>query len=368
MKNQWELKWNEDIDYLRDNLIERHKNLFFNVSREEFENNIKELKLKINTLDYDEMKVELSKVVSSVRDAHTAIAFPINKYLPLKFYYFSDGIYIIGVTKGYEDLLYKKVNKIEDTNINHVLQELSKMISYENQYFLKAQSVKYLQAAEVLYGLLTCDDMDKIKITVEDKEVEVLTVTSSDLEYIENNNIPIYARRPNENYWWKFLEDDGIMYIKYNSCREQGDISIKEKIDETIKFIEHKNITKATIDLRNNLGGDSDLINPLIEFIKSSKVINIKENLTVIIGRETFSSALLNAYRFKWETNGFIVGEPSGGKPNCYGEILRFTLPNSKFMVSYSTRFYKLIEDDNVMALYPDKIIEERIDDYTLMN
>jgi len=59
-----------------------------------------------------------------------------------------------------------------------------------------------------------------------------------------------------------------------------------------------------------------------------------------------------------------LIGEPTGGKPNCYGEILRFNLPNSKFNVSYSTRYYKVIEDDSVDALYPDKIVEETIDDF----
>ena len=91
---------------------------------------------------------------------------------------------------------------------------------------------------------------------------------------------------------------------------------------------------------------------------------NKKENLKVIIGRETFSSALLNAYTFKNSTNAKIIGEPSGGKPNCYGEILRITLPNSKLVITYSTRFYKLIEDDLVMALYPEEIFLESIEDY----
>ena len=45
------------------------------------------------------------------------------------------------------------------------MEDLSKIISHENKYFLKAQATKYLQAADVLYGLLICDDKNKIKIT-----------------------------------------------------------------------------------------------------------------------------------------------------------------------------------------------------------
>ena len=40
----WIDKWNEDIEFLKETLKNKHKNLFFNITRESFENNIKELK------------------------------------------------------------------------------------------------------------------------------------------------------------------------------------------------------------------------------------------------------------------------------------------------------------------------------------
>ena len=369
MNKTWEERWIEDIDCLKETLGIKHKNLFFNVSREEFEKKVLELKAKVNELDYDEMKVELSSIVAMVKDAHTTIAFPVERYIPLKFYCFVDGVYIIGVSKGYEKLLYKKVTAIEDLEIDDVMEALSKIISYENKYFLRAQVAKYLQAADVLYGLLICDDKKKIKIVVENEMIEVETVMQNELSYIENVNIPLYAEKPSENYWFKYIDSDKLLYIKYNSCREDS-IPLKDKISNTINFIERNNISKITLDLRNNLGGDSLLLAPLVKYLKNNYNISQNENLKVIIGRETFSSGLLNAYELKNECNAKLIGEPSGGKPNCYGEILRFNLPNSKFSVSYSTKYYKLIDDDNVDALYPDKMVEETIEDYKslLMN
>lgn len=359
----WEEKWIEDIDYLKDSLIRKHANLFANITKEEFNHNIETLKNIVNELDYEEMKVEISKIVASVKDAHTAVIFPSKRYIPLKFYWFEEGIYIINTTEKYKDLLFKKVIAIENIKIEKVIDELSEVISYENQYLFKAQSMKYLQVAEVLYGLMIIDEVNRVKITVENDEFSIETVSISELVYMELD-LPIYAENAGENYWHRYLEYRHELYIKYNACRESGKITIKHKIEESIRFIETNKIHKVTIDLRNNLGGDSRLINPLIEYLKSSSTINTKNNLKVIIGRETFSSALLNAYELKFKTNGRIVGEPSGGKPNCYGEILKFTLPNSKLMVSYSTKYYKLIEDDEVMALYPDELILESIEDY----
>lgn len=134
---------------------------------------------------------------------------------------------------------------------------------------------------------------------------------------------------------------------------EGKEISLKTVSPDKLKYIE---VTKLPIYVKNSYSN--------YWFEKINDKINRKENLKVIIGRETFSSALLNAYEFKFDTNAEIIGEPSGGKPNCYGEILKFTLPNSRFIVNYSTRYYKLIEDDTILALYPDINIQESISDY----
>lgn len=364
MENTWEKKWIEDIDYLKGELKEKHVNLFAYTDEDSFNEKVESLKKIINQLDYEEMKVEISRIVASLKEAHTALTFVAKKFIPLKFYYFHDGVYIIDTSKEYENMLFKKVVAIEDVSIEQVLVDLSQVISFENEYFFKAQSMKYMQVAEVLYGLLIADDMDKIKIILQDGRYEVETCSSNELIYT-NKRLPIYAQNPSENLWFSILDNDEL-YVKYNSCREYGQETINEKIQRIINLIETSDIEKITVDLRNNLGGDSTLFTPLIEYLKSNKKINKKENLKVIIGRETFSSALLNAYSFKNETNAKIIGEPSGGKPNCYGEILRITLPNSKFVITYSTRFYKLIDDDKVMALYPDEVILEEIDDYKI--
>lgn len=362
MKSIWTEKWCEDLEFFRGSLIKNHKNLFFKISEVKFNEMIDKLKEEVESLEYDDMKVEISRIAAAVGDAHTTVLFPVNKYLPIRFYIFEDGVYIINVSEEYKDLLYKKVEYIGEVPINEVLEDLSNIISHENEFLLKAQLAKYLQAVDVLYGLYICDNKENVTITVEGKEVALKTVSQDELNYIEIMKLPIYAKNNSNNYWFEEVNDE--LYIKYNSCREDGIKTLSEKINETIDFINEKDISKVTIDLRNNLGGNSTLIKPLIDFIKDNEKINTKENLKVIIGRETFSSALLNAYEFKFQTNAEIIGEPSGGKPNCYGEILKFTLPNSKFIVSYSTQYYKLIEDDNILALYPDRNICESIKDY----
>jgi hypothetical protein len=59
-----------------------------------------------------------------------------------------------------------------------------------------------------------------------------------------------------------------------------------------------------------------------------------------------------------------LIGEPTGGKPNCYGEVLRIKMKHSSIVINYSTKYYHLIEDDSMLSLLPDVQIEYTIQDY----
>ena len=375
MKDTWEYKWIEDIDFLRDNLIENHCNLFHNINEKEFLGYIEDLKKSVNELEFNDMKVELSRIVASVGDAHTSIAFPVKYFLPIEFYYFKDGVYITEGFSGYDDLKNHKVIKINHSKIEEVLEDLRGIISHENESFFKCNVIQYLKATEVLYGALIIDDINEVTVTLEDIRGDIKTRTIKALEIKELKEIinnkqclsidtPIYRRNKDKLYWRKYIENNKTLYFKYNSCRSMEDLPIENFIKDTINFIEDNHVERLVVDFRDNLGGDSTLLEPLIDYLKHNPRLNKKHRLFVIIGRKTFSSALLNVYDLKNNTEALIIGEATGGKPNCYGEIKRFNLPNSGFSVSYSTKFYKVIEDDRVETLFPDIMVEETIDDF----
>jgi hypothetical protein len=59
----------------------------------------------------------------------------------------------------------------------------------------------------------------------------------------------------------------------------------------------------------------------------------------VLIGRTTFSSAVLNALALE-DLGATLVGEIAGGGPNHYGETQSFQLPATATQISYSTKYY----------------------------
>jgi C-terminal processing protease CtpA/Prc len=75
------------------------------------------------------------------------------------------------------------------------------------------------------------------------------------------------------------------------------------------------------------------------------------------------ASAILNAIDLQKKTAAILVGEPTGGKPNHYGELKFLTLPNTKTAVSYSTKYFTHAEQDTP-SLMPDILVEMTFQDY----
>ena len=61
--------------------------LFFNISEDDFNRQIDELKNNVNKLNDEEVAAEIYKIVAGVSDAHTKVYRNYEKRYPLQFYY-----------------------------------------------------------------------------------------------------------------------------------------------------------------------------------------------------------------------------------------------------------------------------------------
>ena len=51
------------------------------------------------------------------------------------------------------------------------------------------------------------------------------------------------------------------------------------------------------------------------------------------------------------DTEAIFIGEPTGGRPNHFGEVKSFNLPNSGLSVRYSTKYFRFWM--TTQSLYP---------------
>lgn len=377
MDQKWIEKWKQDLDQLREELPKKHLNLYFGQSEENFFWAIDKLKEELDEGDLDHFVVisRIAMIVAAFKDAHTTVYIPGKWFLPFDFYWFDEGIYIIGGLDSYSSLIGCRVTHINDFEIEEVISRLKTVISYENESFLKSQLPKYIQVAEVLYGLDIIKGLKELSIVVEygngiASKIQIKTYTDQELsvDYIKiddmlNDDIPLF-RRGDENYWSQHLEEANTFYINYNCCKNMKSIGATAFFNGVIENINMSKVDKVVIDLRNNFGGNSRLLEPFIQDLKNWLLEDDRRRVFTIIGRDTFSSALLNAYSLKNDVGAILVGEASGGKPNCYGEVLYLELLNSKLRIRYSTKYYDIIEDDSQESLFPNMKFNVKFDDF----
>src|SRR5258706_15427154 len=113
---------------------------------------------------------------------------------------------------------------------------------------------------------------------------------------------------------------------------------------------------KLVIDLRRNGGGNCAIGDyAFIRLLRLSQ--DVPRNVYVLIGRLTFSAAMVNAIHCREQLGALLVGEPTGAKPNQYQEIRFFSLPHSGLSIGYSTCYYHFQATDTDGVL-PDVHID----------
>lgn len=361
--------WINDISYIEEKLPKVHKDLYFDITPKEFQSQMNDLKTKVSSYSDEEIQIELSKIIASVGDTHTGFSISSELVYPFELHWFDEGIYIMNTVKEYEELLYGKIITIDGKKIEAVAESIKPMLKGANESWFKTQIVYYLSMPNVLkYFDIVKDDNIELSILLgngEIKNIELSPMNYKDIVPIdipENDKI-LYKLYPNQNYWYKYLEDEKLLYINYRSCRQMREKPFQIFSKEIWEFIDKNEVEKLVLDIRENRGGRSPILNPFIDDLKNSE-FNDKNKLYVIIGKDTYSSAILNAIDLKKNTNAYFVGEETGGNPNHYGEVEEFQLPNHKdYSVRYSTKYFNW-NTESSDTLKPDKVIKESFESF----
>ena len=352
--NDRTLKWKTDVVFIEKELPRRHKNLFHKLDRNEFFEEISQLKKNIDQLSDNQLMICLMKIIAKIKDGHTKLVINNKEKYPFEFYCFEDGVHLIKATEDYCSHIGNKLTHINDHPIDSIMNDLKSITSSDNTQQLKYRTVQYLCVPEVLNGLEIIDDY-KTKFKFQNQEgiyydVLVEPISKEESKIIHNSLTPIsqmlHLSNLDKKYWYKYDEAEEVLYFQYNSCTNSKELSFKTFNTKMFEVIDKNKIQKLIVDIRYNGGGNSLVINPFFNEIKKRPHLNNNNTLFVIIGRETFSSALLNVVKFKNKTNALLVGEPTGGKPNHFGEVMYLNLINTNLKVMYSTQYFKNIEED----------------------
>jgi tetratricopeptide (TPR) repeat protein len=365
-------QWRADLRYFAEELPKRHKNAFHFMTREQFENAVKQFDSEIPGLTSEQIYVRFIKLISMVGDGHTSIEerglLSLGIY-PVRYEIFQDGLFVQSAAAENAEIVGGKVVKIANLPVEDVLQKV-KEISWGdnlNEQSLKVEMSFLLSCPKILQGLKINESDEKVSVTVEkngqQKTMEVKAVAdfmnfmrkAKRVYAYENssNPLPLYLKNPNENYWFDYVKESKILYVQFNSVENKSDESISAFFKKVFDFAERNPVEKFVLDVRGNTGGNNQLNKPVVIGLIKAK-FNERGKFFVVIGRRTFSAAQNLVNEIEKYTNAIFVGEPTGSSPNLYGDAIIITLPNSKIAFRVATLWHQIDARDTRIYTAPE--------------
>ena len=398
-----EIDWKSDIEYLKDTLSQKHINIFSKTSEYEFNKQLDALLSKLPELTDLQVAVKIQQILAKMGDSHTNAGWVkfinADKNIGIGTYWFKDGLYIISTNQRDSILLGKKIIRIGGLNIEELVDSLKTMFTDENEALTKSLVPLHLIYGQLLNNLGCVakeEGFIEFEVANETNRVFQHQVKLGHKDSTLFSNISSSPLLYGSNNWFveEYDEKNEIYFVQYNRCdskelamefSQPQDIidkkpSFSEFKQKVFKTISEKPIKKFVFDMRYNGGGSAPQGTKFIEELSKIKEINQKGKLFVLVGRKTFSSAIINTLNFQEKTKAILVGEETGGKASHFGETRSFRLPSSGLKITYSTKYFYYNKKNKIKvfrskegintnkdkreSIIPDDIIELSFDNF----
>ena len=368
----------DDFIYVR-KAIESHPLLLYSDKREQFCNLVQNMENAI--IDYNSLIDALTKATLFFNDGHTNIELP----------YTTEDLCLRIPCKWQKERLilmdnYRNIPagaeiiSVEGRPVSELLSFAETRIPHENIYLVKSRTTEYPYKNYHLFSAMNLEIMFGKK--------EFYTITFSvngecvekQCSLVRYDEFLDFSQKPFIDY--EIEEDRMILHLRECVYSEE----YKHTLQEIAELCKEKKLSALELDLSENMGGNSQVIDEFIHFthaesyrryemidfssgspvcvssreevVKNQKKnLLFPENIYCRVSNATFSSARTFAVTLKDNGIATIIGEPTGGKPCSYGMTKKDLTPNLKirFRVSGALFLRPNSELDAEEALVPDK-------------
>ncbi len=354
--------WADDLFFLVAELERLHPAPYHAVSQVEFEEAVSLVYDQIPDLTDDQIVLELMRLLglhgSAGKEGHCGV-WPGSSFgvLPIQLYGFDEGWYIVDVdSEDHASLVGARVVGIEGTPMKDVVEAVTPLISCDNETNLLGKLPLKLRMPELLCGLGITSDGGAATFELEFPDgslhAQRLSRVASGRRsfWLPRNDEVLWLADVGMPWWSRVLEEQRALYVQFNLTRADDGTgqSLASFANTIVKAFHTTKVERLVLDIRSNGGGDNTTFHPLVNALRDDETINQRGALFCLIGRGTFSAAGNLVTVLERETNAILVGEPTGGGPNQYGDAETVRLPNHPdLMVRISTRYHEFDPDHN---------------------
>lgn len=349
-------KWRADITFLADTLFRGHAAAFHRTPEPEFRREVARVLDAIPRLARHEAIVEVSRLYALAGDGHTlSWAYPFDwnreelgfRLLPLQWEAVGRDIVVWAAPHELAELVGTRLRRVGSHSAEQVVAALAPIISRDNEHGLYPMSATYLRVPEVLHARGVSGSLDSVRVELEwpdgRRAVRWLkanrpdSVNAVDVFALQGSVAPLHLRHRDRYYWHEAITERSTTYLQVNAMANASGASLGQYCSDVVDEALRLALRRIIVDLRYNGGGSRETMLPCIAKIRES-AFNAPGRLIVLIGHDTFSAALWAALDFERQTAAVLIGQPTKGKPNFYGETRRVQSPNLKLRGVFASR------------------------------
>jgi hypothetical protein len=370
---EWVEKWEEDLVFAHEVLREKHPSPFEQLTPEEMQAEFDELISRLPELDHHGVIVDLARIVARVEDGHTRLTLPLGPGVdfmqghsetesptlaemnfhqyPLRLGIDEKGVWIQGVSRDHQRFLGGRLVSIDGRSAEEAVERVSPTIQRDNEMQVLHHLPMHLVLSELLHARGVADSAERATFVIEKRDG---TVESIDLLKAPGNvpidwvmagpptgtTAPLAKQRNEANFWFTDAASSKLVYVQFNTVYDTDEETIRQFSERLSTHLEENPESALVIDLRGNRGGNQSLALPLLHAVIGSPQ-NLAGQLFTIIGRTTFSAAMTFSLLMEKHTQTLFVGEPTGSKPNHYGDSRKSLLPNSNVTLRISSLYWQ---------------------------
>lgn len=369
-QNQTEAR-EQDLEYLLNITSIDHS--FSEEAEREFQSRIEALGENSADLSDAEFALAIAAAVALADNGHTnvriaSLADQFNS-LPLRFFWFKDGLYIVRAHAEFSDLIGAQVLAYDGVDPDELVPQVARYTGgkevdgrFYSPYFFSSPALMHAARLAInpdqvsLTLRLIGGETQEITIQIEEKQTETLHAVKHPLakqfeEEVNSGNDWVfldaasvtkthYGMNPEEDFWTDELPNSGY-YVRMRWTVGTDETSLRQWLGGIRSELQGDPADYLVIDLRSNPGGD---YTQAMRFARSvTELVKPDGRVYTLTDHGTFSAALVTAALIKDGAGeqGQIVGSEVGDREQFWAEGGRsMTLPNSDIRVSVSTGYH----------------------------
>ena len=362
--------WRADLDALGNELKRVHPRFRECGLPPAFESSLAALGERIGDLTDEQAVVEIQRLLASVGDGHSLVwPFGMKKgallRLPLMLWAFEEGLYVVDAADP--GLIGRRVMTIGGIPSADVLRRLEPYVSHDNAEQLLWAAPFYTTLTDFLAAVGAAADRSAAVLGFEGGAEAVLRAEPIDPAALREKLIPpktarapLYLSRPDDPFWAVGLPGQ-VLYVQVNGMRDGRGETLADFARALRRRIAASRA--LVLDLRLNNGGEAGKADELFRTLIAADTQGTP--IAVLTSRMTFSAAQTFAARIDQWTGAIFVGQPTGSRPNHYGNERTFELPNSGLRGTLSSGWNQPVTArDERAAIAPDVPVPARAADY----